>query len=111
MEMSSLVTRAAKVYFCVVLALWATACVPHATKPPPPPPKIVVEDVAATSELKERLRTERALTAALRAERDRYKHRLDDMAKQLADARAQVMRLLNQVEGLRELPPVPPVKP
>jgi len=105
----------------VFFLLLLTACAQPSLIPPGPIPELVahpsVKELKSLKErvqvltedlndTKERHRTLETATAALRGELARCRKRLDDLVKQLAEARSKVLKLLDQVEGLHE-PPKP----
>jgi hypothetical protein len=79
----------------IASALLLSACAATPAVVSPPPAVNVAKEVAL-------LKAEREMSAVLKGERDRCRRRLEELSKQFAEARAQVLRLLQQVEGLRE---------
>jgi len=104
-------------YIFTAFFLLLTACAQPSLIPPGPIPEVAAhpavnelkslkERVQVMTEdlhdTKERYRTLQTATAALRGELARCRKRLDDLVRQLAEARTQVLKLLDQVEGLHE---------
>jgi len=109
------------IYIASLFLISLTACAQPSLIPPGPIPELVAHpSVKELKSLKERLqvltedlndtkerhRTLETATAALRGELARCRKRLDDLVKQLAEARTKILKLLDQVEGLHE-PPKP----